>query len=49
MDDLGEKEYLLRTEGMSANDAAAIAVEISGDRKKEEDKPATIEEQPIEG
>jgi predicted PurR-regulated permease PerM len=36
MDDLGEKEYERRTEGVSAERSAAIAVEISGDRVKEE-------------
>jgi predicted PurR-regulated permease PerM len=35
-DDLGEKEYERRTEGVSAEQSAAIAVEISGDRAKEE-------------
>jgi putative heme transporter len=36
-DDRGEKEYERRTEGMHAEQAAAIAVAISDDRKKEED------------
>jgi predicted PurR-regulated permease PerM len=36
MDDIGEKEYERRTEGVSAEKSAAIAVEISGDRVKEE-------------
>jgi putative heme transporter len=35
-DDQGEQEYERRTEGMPAEQAAAIAVEISDDRKKEE-------------
>jgi hypothetical protein len=35
-DDLGEKEYERRTEGVSVEQSAAIAVEISGDRVKEE-------------
>jgi predicted PurR-regulated permease PerM len=35
-DDLGEKEYERRTEGISAEQSAAIAVEISGERVKEE-------------
>ncbi len=35
-DDRGEKEYERRTEGVSAEQSAAIAVEISGDRVKEE-------------
>ncbi len=35
-DDRGEEEYKHRTEGVSAEQSAAIAVEISGDRVKEE-------------
>lgn len=35
-DDLGEAEYERRTEGVAAEQAAAIAVEISADRKHEE-------------
>jgi predicted PurR-regulated permease PerM len=35
-DDRGEEEYERRTEGISAEKSAAIAVEISGDRVKEE-------------
>src|SRR5512133_701011 len=35
-DDLAEEEYERRTEGVAAEQAAAIAVEISVDRKKEE-------------
>jgi hypothetical protein len=35
-DDLGVEEYLRRTEGLSAEEAAAIAVEISRARRKEE-------------
>lgn len=35
-DDRGEEEYERRTEGVSAERSAAIAVEISGDRVKEE-------------
>ena len=35
-DDRGEKEYERRTEGMPAEQAAAIAVEMSDDRKEEE-------------
>jgi predicted PurR-regulated permease PerM len=38
-DDLGEEEYLRRTEGLSAKDAAAIAVEISRTRRKEDKMP----------
>ncbi len=37
-DDQGEKEYERRTEGVSSERSAAIAVEISGDRVKEESK-----------
>jgi len=35
-DDRGEEEYERRTEGVSSEQSAAIAVEISGDRVKEE-------------
>jgi predicted PurR-regulated permease PerM len=35
----GEREYERRTEGMPAEAAAAIAVKMSGDRKKADDKP----------
>ncbi len=35
-DDRGEEEYERRTEGVGAEQAAAIAVEISADRKKDE-------------
>jgi predicted PurR-regulated permease PerM len=35
-DDQGEKEYERRTEGVSATQSAAIAVEMSGDRAREE-------------
>ena len=35
-DDRGEEEYERRAEGMPAKQAAAIAVEISADRHKEE-------------
>jgi predicted PurR-regulated permease PerM len=38
-DDLAEEEYERRTEGVAARQAAAIAVEISKDRKNEEDHP----------
>jgi putative heme transporter len=38
-DDRGEQEYERRTEGMPAEQAAAIAVEMSDDRKKEESGP----------
>ena len=38
-DDLGEREYERRTEGMPAEQAAAIAVEISDDRRREEIAP----------
>lgn len=36
----GEREYARRTEGMPAEKASAIAVEMSGVRKKAEDEPA---------
>jgi hypothetical protein len=39
-DESGELEYARRTEGMPAEEAAAIAVEMSGARKKTEDEPA---------
>lgn len=39
-DEHGELEYERRTEGMTAEEAAAIAVEMTGDRKKEEAKSA---------
>jgi len=35
-DERGEIEYERRTEGMPAEEAAAIAVEMSGDRKRSE-------------
>ena len=35
----GELEYVRRTEGMPAEEASAIAVEMSGVRKTAEDKP----------
>jgi len=38
-DDRGEQEYERRTEGMPAEQAAAVAVEMSDDRKKEEVDP----------
>jgi predicted PurR-regulated permease PerM len=38
-DDRGEEEYERRTEGVGAEKAAAIAVEISVDRRKEENRP----------
>lgn len=38
-DDLEEEEYERRTDGVGAEEAAAIAVEISGDRKYEENHP----------
>jgi predicted PurR-regulated permease PerM len=39
-DDHSEREYTRRTEGMPAEEASAIAVEMSGARKKTEDDPA---------
>ena len=38
-DESGEIEYTRRTEGMPAEAAAAVAFEMSGERKKEEGKP----------
>lgn len=38
-DERSEREYTRRTEGMPAEEASAIAVEMSGVRKKAEDKP----------
>lgn len=39
-DGYDELEYVRKTDGMPAEGAAAIAVEMAGDRKKAEDKPA---------
>jgi len=44
-DDRGEEEYERRAEGMPAERAAAIAVEISADRQKEENSPRTKEDE----
>jgi hypothetical protein len=42
-DDRGEEEYERRTAGVGAEQAAAIAVEISADRRKgERNKPAVV-------
>jgi hypothetical protein len=42
-DDRSEQEYERRTAGMPVEQAAAIAVEMSDDRKKEEDgSPASL-------
>jgi len=38
-DDRGEEEYERRTDGVGAEQAAAIAVEISRDRREEESRP----------
>jgi hypothetical protein len=38
-DDRAEEEYERRTEGVGAEQAAAIAVEISRDRREEESRP----------
>ncbi|MDD5286861.1 MAG: AI-2E family transporter [Desulfuromonadaceae bacterium] len=40
-DDRGEEEYERRAEGMSAEQAAAIAIEIATDRHNEENSPPT--------
>ncbi len=42
-DDLAEEEYERRSEGVAAQQAAAIAVEISVDRKNEENRPVPPE------
>jgi predicted PurR-regulated permease PerM len=42
-DDLAEEEYERRSEGVGAQEAAAIAVEISADRKQEEIHPVILE------
>jgi predicted PurR-regulated permease PerM len=42
-DDLAEEEYERRSEGVGAKEAAAIAVEISAERKQEEIHPASPE------
>lgn len=42
-DDLAEEEYERRSEGVGAKEAAAIAVEISADRKQEEIHPVSPE------
>lgn len=46
-DDRGEAEYERRTEGVAAEQAAAIAVEISADRRHEESLPITPEVPPV--
>jgi hypothetical protein len=42
-DELATEEYERRTEGVGAQEAAAIAVEISADRKQEEIHPVALE------
>jgi predicted PurR-regulated permease PerM len=42
-DDRGELEYERRTESMTAEKSAAIAVEISGDRKKDEGEAEKVQ------
>jgi putative heme transporter len=41
-DDRAEEEYERRTEGVGAEEAAAIAVEISADRRDEESRPPEV-------
>jgi predicted PurR-regulated permease PerM len=41
-DDLEEQEYIDRTEGVAAEQAAAIAVEISADRRESERHPGAV-------
>ena len=48
-DDRGEQEYERRTEGMTAGKAAAIAVEMADERKKEETDLHAPPEQPLQG
>jgi len=48
-DDLAEEEYERRAEGMPAENAAAIAVEISTDRHKEENSPPSKPDAPGDG
>ena len=45
-DERAEEEYERRTEGVPAQEAAAIAVEISDDRRKEEGRPPEAAEVP---
>lgn len=45
-DEHSELEYERRTEGMPAEEASAIAVEMSGVRKDAEDKPAALKQIP---
>ncbi len=47
-DDRGEEEYERRTEGVGAEQAAAIATEISRDRREEESRPPEAVETTIE-
>jgi len=48
-DDRGEEEYERRTAGIGAEQAAAIAVEISRDRQEDEKHPPEAAGTPIEG
>ena len=45
----GEREYERRTEGVGAEEAAAIAVEISEDRREEERRLPEVHETPVVG
>jgi predicted PurR-regulated permease PerM len=47
-DDRGEEEYQRRAEGMSAKEAAAIAVEISADRRREDNSPPSETSAPVD-
>lgn len=47
-DERAEEEYERRTEDMPAREAAAIAVEMSDDRRKEDDRPAPEPETPAD-
>jgi hypothetical protein len=44
----GEEEYERRAEGMPAKQAAAIAVEISADRQKEDNSPPEKSDEPAD-
>jgi len=46
-DDRGEQEYERRTEGMPAEQAAAVAVAMSNDRRKEEVGPVSLRRRPL--
>jgi hypothetical protein len=47
-DDRGEEEYERRAEGMPAEQAAAIAVEISADRHREDNDQTAKTDVPVD-